>query len=105
MKLKKGVLVQKMGDKYVVFDNDTSTLHELNESAHFIVDMIRRGMNSEKIVSELVIKYKIDEKIARSDYEEIVRDLLDKELLIIWNSSVKDFLLKIIANFDGRESG
>jgi hypothetical protein len=82
MKIKKDVLIQKMGDSYVAYDNETSTLHELNETGFLILSRIEKKKGKQEIVKMIVGKYKVSKDKANEDYEEFVEVLKTKDLIV-----------------------
>jgi hypothetical protein len=82
MKIKKDVLIQKMGDSYVAYDNETSTLHELNETGFLILSRIEKKKNKQEIIKKIVRKYKVSKNKAEGDYEEFVEVLKTKDLIV-----------------------
>ena len=82
MKIKKDVLIQKMGDSYVAYDNETSTLHELNETGFLILSRIEKKKSKQEIIKKIVSKYKVSKNKAEGDYEEFVEVLKTKDLIV-----------------------
>ncbi|MBU0572381.1 PqqD family protein [Patescibacteria group bacterium] len=82
MKIKKDVLIQKMGDSFVAYDNETSTLHELNETGFLILSGIEKKKSKQEIIKGIVRKYKVSKNKAEGDYEEFVGALKTKDLIV-----------------------
>lgn len=82
MKIKKGVIIQEMGDTFVAYDNDTSTIHELNDTAYFILKKIKGGVNKGEVIKEIVEEYGIDEAQAQSDYDSFIALLKKKKIVV-----------------------
>lgn len=82
MKIKKNVVLQKMGDTFVAYDNDTSTLHELNEVAYIIVSEIEKGKSKEAIVAKLLKTYTVERKKAQEDLNSFLKELRAKDLIV-----------------------
>lgn len=82
MKIKKDVLIQKMGDTFVAYDNETSTLHEFNEIGFLILSGIEKKKSKQEIIKEIVSKYKVSKNKAEGDYEEFVEILKTKDLIV-----------------------
>lgn len=82
MRLKSGILVQKLGDKYVLYDNETSILHEFNQVGHFILERLDMGMENIDICRELTQAFEVSEEQANVDLDEFLVQLKDKNLLI-----------------------
>lgn len=82
MKLKKDLLIQKMGKTHVVYDNETATLHELNETAFEILMLIKKGKNKSEILNALGRKYKVKPEQARRDLADYFADLKKADLIV-----------------------
>ena len=81
MKLNNQVIIQKLGDTYVAYDNNHSVLHEFNEVGHFIIGGIEKGWRKDKIVGEIVSKFEITKDQASGDFEEFLVELEKKDLI------------------------
>lgn len=81
MKIKHGVVVQKMGETCVAYDNDKSVLHEMNEVGYIILDGLLRGEDKEKIIKVLTERFNVEMKIVLKDYEEFLKELERKDLI------------------------
>lgn len=81
MKIKKGLLIEKLGKKYVAYDNNTSTLHELNETAFLILQELKKGKTKRDIIKKLISEYKISGNQAKTDLEGFVSELNNKDLI------------------------
>lgn len=82
MKIKKGVLVQKMGDAFVAYDNDKSALHELNEVGFLILSGIEARKSKNRIVREIIDSYRVSDEKAKRDFEEFLEVLKKKDLIV-----------------------
>lgn len=82
MKLKKGLVIQKLGEKYVIFDNETSTLHEINDVGFFIMERLKKDINKRAIIEKLVSEYEVDEKTASKDLKEFIQALAKMDLIV-----------------------
>ena len=71
-----------MGGTFVAYDNDTSTLHELNETAYLILVAIEKKKTKKQIVGEIVRNFKVSVEKANSDYDEFLKILENKELVV-----------------------
>lgn len=83
MRLRKGIVLQKMGTSYVAYDNNTSTIHELNEVAYQILSLIEKGESKNDVVNKLTRKYSVIRKKAQEDVETFLKVLLKKDLIEI----------------------
>ncbi len=80
-KIKKGFIIQKLDEKAVIFDSEESILYTLNETATFIFQKLRRGLDKEQIIQALVKKYQIEEKRASEDVDEFIFALKEKKII------------------------
>lgn len=81
MKVKKGVVIQKMGDTYVAYNNQTSTLHELNEVGFLILSEIEKGRHKKEIIKKIIDNFRVSKAQAERDFEEFVDVLKKKDLI------------------------
>jgi hypothetical protein len=81
MKLKKGVILQKLGDTFVAYDNEESVMHEVNEVGFSILSGIEKGGKKEQIVINIVESFKVGKKEAKKDLEDFLQVLKKKNLL------------------------
>lgn len=82
MKIKKDILIQKMGDSFVAYDNETSTLHELNETGFIILSGIEKRKSKSEILVKITRKFKVSGKKAKEDFEKFVQLLEKKDLIV-----------------------
>jgi len=82
MKIKKDILIQKMGDSYVAYDNDNSTLHELNETAYLILSGFEKGKTKTKIIDEIIKRFKVSKEEAKKDIQKFIQLLEKKDLIV-----------------------
>jgi len=82
MKLKKGIVVQKMGKTHVAYDNETSTLHELNEVGYFILDLVEKGKSDRQILTEIMKNYEISRNQAVEDLKTFLDVLRIKDIIV-----------------------
>lgn len=81
MRIKKRVVIQKMGSTFVAYDNETSTLHELNEVGYLILSRIERGKAKAEIIKEIVASFNVSKKKAKEDYQNFLESLKKKDLI------------------------
>lgn len=79
--LKQGFIVQKNGNKISIFDPEKSILHSFNETGSYIFEQVKKGLEEEKIVKNIVKKFKISETEAKNDFEEFIKDLKRKKII------------------------
>ncbi|HJX59396.1 hypothetical protein A2V61_00640 [Candidatus Woesebacteria bacterium RBG_19FT_COMBO_47_8] len=82
MRLKKGVLIQKLGDTFVAYDNDASVMHELNEVAYIILSEIEKRKGKKEILLKIMKAFSVSEKEAKKDLDEFVQDLKKVDLIV-----------------------
>lgn len=82
MRIKKDVVIQRMGDVFVAYDNETSTLHELNEVGFLIMSEIEKGRDKKKIVKKIVSNFRVSKAQTERDFKKFV-DILKKKDLIV----------------------
>jgi len=58
-------------------------LHKFNETAQLVFECIKKCYDVEEIVKKIVEEYDVDEKIAKSDVEEIIKEMQEKKLIEI----------------------
>lgn len=75
VKIKKGFIVQKVGDSLSIFDGEKSIMYTLNETGAFIFQKIKKGLGKDRVIRYLQRKYHVSEKQSRADYDEFVNDL------------------------------
>ena len=83
MKIKKDILIQKMGDSFVAYDNETSMVHELNETGFSILSGIERGKSKTEILKNMTQKFKVSAKQAKEDFEKFLQLLEKKDLIVV----------------------
>lgn len=81
MKLKKGVIVQKMGKTYVAYDNERSVMHELNETAYLVLDGFEKRKTRGEILGSIVREFNVTQEEAKKDLEHFIRTLRKAKLI------------------------
>lgn len=74
-KLNKGFITQKIDGKITIFDGEKSQLITFNETASFVFERLKRGIDSKKITDLLVKKYKLNYKKGEGDVANLIREL------------------------------
>ncbi len=82
-KLNPHLAYRKIGEFLYVVDSKTSMLHKFNETAQLVFECIKKCYDVEEIVKKIVEEYDVDEKIAKSDVEEIIKEMQEKKLIEI----------------------
>ena len=81
IKIKKGLISQKIGNKLKIFDGEESILYTLNASASFIFEKLKAGTRREKLIEQLVKKYAISVKRAEKDSDSLIGLLAGKNII------------------------
>ncbi len=81
VKINKGFITQKMGEKMTIFDAEESVLYTFNETASYIFSKIKLGWEKQRIIDRMVEKYKIKEKKAQEDLKNLLKDLRRKKII------------------------
>ena len=74
-KINKGFVIQKLDNKTVIFDSNSSTFFTFNETASFIFKKIKKGEEREKIIEMVEKKYDIKKERVEKDFNELIADL------------------------------
>jgi len=82
MRVKKGVLIQKLGNTFVAYDNDASVMHELNEVGYIILSEIEKGKGKKEIFKKIMKDFAINEKDAKKDLDEFIQGLKKADLIV-----------------------
>lgn len=82
MKIKQGVIIEKLGDSYVAYDNDTQTLHEFNKQGQMMLAMIEKGNPKEKVIEKMMLEYEVSGTEMGADYDVFVDELKRKDLIV-----------------------
>ncbi|MDO8269571.1 MAG: PqqD family protein [Candidatus Levybacteria bacterium] len=80
LKIQKGFITQRIGDKITIFDAEKSVLLTLNATATFIFDRLKKGIETKKIVIDLANKFDVSEKEAQQDIDDFIKTLIAKGL-------------------------
>ena len=80
-KIQKGLIVQKIADKTVIFDAEESILYTLNETAAYIFQKLKRGFNKEKIITQMMKRYQVKKERLIKDYDDLINDLIKKKVI------------------------
>ena len=82
MKIKKGVLIQKMGKTFVAYDNQETVMHELNETAYLILSQLEKGKTKGEILKKIIGEFKTTRLEAKKDLEEFLQVLKKADLIV-----------------------
>lgn len=80
-KIQKGLIVQKIDDKTVVFDAEKSILYTLNETAAYIFQKLKRGDDKEKIINQMIKRYRVKKERLEKDFDELIDNLKKKKII------------------------
>lgn len=79
--IQKGFVAQKMNNRIIIFDGEKSVLHSFNQTATFIFEKIKRGIDNKKLAELIAKKYSISEKKAEQDILEFIEELKSKKII------------------------
>jgi len=82
MKIKKGVLIQKLGKTFVAYDNNESVMHELNEVGYIILSQLEKGKTEGQILKKITAEFKITRLEAKKDLEKFLQVLKKADLIV-----------------------
>ena len=80
IKIIKGHITQRDGDKILIFDAEKSLLYTFNGTATFIFDRMKKGVDLKKIVEGLTEEFSVTHDQAKKDAYEFARTLIAKGL-------------------------
>mgnify|MGYP000923007772 CR=1 FL=1 len=80
-KLNKDIIINKLGNAYVAYDNSNQQLHELNEIGYFILEEIEKKKSAKQIIDNIIEKYYVDRKKASDDLGKYIEILIGKKLV------------------------
>ncbi len=80
MKLKSGVVIQKVGDGYVAVVTGASRVNfngmiKMNESAAFIAEQMQRETDEETIIAALLEHYEVSREDAEKSVKSVIANL------------------------------
>lgn len=81
VKIKKGLIVQKMDNQTVIFDADQSILYTFNETASLIFDKLKKNWDKEKIINYILKKFEVKKERLEKDFNQLLKDLKDKNII------------------------
>ncbi len=79
-KLYKGVTIEHV-DGHNVLITERGDAAVLNETAEYILGLLLDGTDYEAVIQKTAKIYKLDRDIVSGDFEKLVRELMDKELI------------------------
>lgn len=75
------IVSKKLENEEILLDLKSGTYFGLNETASFIFDLLKKGQNSESIVTDLSEKFDIDDITAKQDVMLFLRELKSNSLV------------------------
>jgi len=80
---KSNIIFKEIGGETIFLNRKNKKLYELNETASFIWSKVNKKVPIKKIIKNLSSKYNIEEKKAKKDVSEFIKDCLSKKIFII----------------------
>jgi len=74
-KIKKGLAYRRIAGEVFIVDAAKAEMHELNGTAALIWEGLAAGKMEKAIVSAIMSEFEIEEKTARADLENFVKEL------------------------------
>lgn len=81
MKLKAGIVINDFKDSYVAYDLGKSLMHELNESAYVILQLIAKKKTENQMIKDYVKYFGIDKGQAKADLTHFLKTLKSIEVI------------------------
>lgn len=78
--IKKGFINQRTKNSIIIFDTEKSVLLTFNNTATFIFDRLKKGLDDKKIIDDLISEFEVTEEIAKKDINDFIKTLLSKGL-------------------------
>jgi len=79
--IKKGFIVQKLGNKTVIFDGEKSLLYTFNETASFIFAKLKKNWTVRQIIDGMVKKYQQKPEKITADVRQNIKELKAKKII------------------------
>jgi hypothetical protein len=81
MRINSNIVWRKIDDTIFIIDPLNEKIHELNETASIIFEMIIKNKKIDEIEKKILKEYDVDEKECRKDILDIVSELKDKGVI------------------------
>jgi len=81
MRANSNIIWRKIDDTIFIIDPLNEKIHELNETAAIIFEMIIKNKKFDEIEKKILKEYEVDEKECRKDILDIISDLKDKGVI------------------------
>jgi len=79
--LENSFIERDLGDEVVLMSSDGQEIHSFEDTAFWIWKKIKEGITPDKIISELIDEYDVEEESARKDFIDFILDLKKKGIL------------------------
>ncbi len=80
-KINTGYIVQELEGSLTIFDPEQSILFNLNETASYIFNKLKKGKAVTEIVSALTKQYDASQKHLLADVDEILQTMLKNKII------------------------
>jgi hypothetical protein len=81
MRANSNIIWRKIDDTIFIIDPLNEKIHELNETASIIFEMIIKNKKIDEIEKKILKEYYVDEKECRKDILDIISELKDKGVI------------------------
>jgi hypothetical protein len=81
MRVNSNIIWRKIDDTIFIIDPLNEKIHELNETAAIIFEMIIKNKKFDEIEKKILKEYEVDEKECRKDILDIISELKDKGVI------------------------
>ena len=75
-------IIRKLDEKYIIVSKESGNGHLLNNSASVFFDLIVQNNISDQKIAELANKYLVSTTQLYSDIEELINELIKKEIIL-----------------------
>jgi hypothetical protein len=81
MKLKPNLVYRTINGKMFIVDMQNSMLHSINESGNKILELLKKGYDTESITQKFLKEYDVDKQQLEKDISNFVSLLKEKGIL------------------------
>jgi DNA-binding ferritin-like protein len=81
MRINSNIIWRKIDDTIFIIDPLNEKIHELNETAAIIFEMIIKNKKFDEIEKKILKEYDVDEKECKKDISYIISELKDKGVI------------------------
>lgn len=84
MQINKDYIVKEvLGSKVLInLNNDDEIIIKLNDTSFDIYDLLTKNSSKEEIINYLINKYDVDINTLENDYDELIKEMIHKGILI-----------------------